>query len=57
MAYMPDVSYQWVCAHKQMVPPLGKGAHRYIEIQDGTSGPVAVKWGKQTAQGQEGIGL
>jgi len=57
MAYMPDVSYPWVCAHKQMVSPLDQGAHRFIEIQDGTSGPVDVKWGKQTAQGRESVSL
>lgn len=57
MAYMPSVSYQWVCAHKQMVPTLDEGAHRYIEMKDGTCGPVDVKWGKHTAQGRESIGL
>jgi hypothetical protein len=57
MAYMPDVPYQWVCAHKQMVAPLDKGSHRFIGMQDGTSGSIDVQWGEYTPQGRESISL
>jgi hypothetical protein len=57
MAYMPDISYKWVCANKHMVPPLSKDSHRFIEMNDGTSGSVAVQWGKRGVQGSESIGL
>jgi hypothetical protein len=46
MAYMPDISYQWVCAHKQMVDPVEDGdSSRFIEVCDGTSGNVCGTWG------------
>jgi hypothetical protein len=57
MAYMPDVSYQWVCKHKQMVGPLEEGYHRFVELQDGTSGLIDAQWGKHGPQDQESIGL
>lgn len=57
MAYMPNISYQWVCAHKQMLPPLDEGSHRFIELQDGSSGSMDVQWGKHNPQARESISL
>jgi len=46
MAYMPDVSYQWVCANKKMADPLeADDSGRSIEVSDGTRGHVHAAWG------------
>jgi hypothetical protein len=46
MAYMPNVSYPWVCANKRMAEPLEHGEHgRFIEVCDGTRGSVCGFWG------------
>ncbi|MCF7972963.1 MAG: HEAT repeat domain-containing protein [Phycisphaerae bacterium] len=48
MAYMPDVSYQWVCAHKKMADPLeSSDSGRAIEVSDGTRGHVHATWGRE----------
>jgi len=57
MAYMPDVSYPWVCANKKMAEPLEAGHHRFVEIQDSTAGPTVAQWGRQGPQDRESIGL
>ena len=55
MAYMPNVSYQWVCANKKMTEPLQAGQHRFVEIHDGTSDPTVALWRKHGPKCPESV--